>query len=186
MMSRSLRSNSRWQKLQVQQIKQADNELRTNINNCIKTSVDCFDQREFLSLFALIPAKQQNGKVHRPVSIRKSLSVQRPVKKIVKVGQPIRKLRPPPPPLPQTNDDSNNNRFDTRTKRKITLESYITEACHVQDTLLARKLYLLNELYEAVADKRKFDIFDEQDKQRNIILKIMINELHTKLMFLRN
>lgn len=60
------------------------------------------------------------------------------------------------------------------------------DTINVQDTLLARRQYLLNEMLDAVADNRKYDYIYEQDKQRNIILKIMINELQTKLIFLRN
>lgn len=71
------------------------------------------------------------------------------------------------------------------TTESITTDAY-HDVCHAQDKLLARKQYLLNEIYEAIADKRKFDHFHEQDKQRNIILKIMINELNAKLMYLRN
>lgn len=141
MMSRSLRSNSRWQKLQVQQIKQADNDLRLNIKKCTKTSVEGFEQQEFLSLFELIPAKPQNGRHKVPLSVtmRKSISAQRAVENIVKLKKPMRKRKrkplPPkrtlPPRLsrapapapapPKVNDDSNNNQFDTRSKRKITL-----------------------------------------------------------------
>lgn len=68
----------------------------------------------------------------------------------------------------------------------LTTENYITEACNIQDKLLARKQYLLNEMSEMYADKRKYDCIHEQDKQKNIILKIMIKEFHNKLMFLRN
>lgn len=68
----------------------------------------------------------------------------------------------------------------------FTLENQMRDTLNVQDTLLARRQYLLNEMLDAVADNRKYDYIYEQDKQRNIILKIMINELQTKLIFLRN
>lgn len=111
MMSRSLRSYSRLQKLQVQQFKQVDNEIRVNINNCTATKIESFEQREFLSLFGLIPNKQQNGKN----KIRKSISVRRPIKNIVNVRRVLRKR-----PI-RTNDDTNNNHCDIRPKRKITI-----------------------------------------------------------------
>lgn len=247
MMSRSLRSNSRWQKLQVQQIKQADNSLRLNINNCTKTSVEGFEQQEFLSLFELIPAKPQNDKhkVSQSVNMLKRISAQRTVENIVKMKKPIRKrkrkppsskrtlpprqLRAPAPAPPKVNDDFNHIQFDTRSKRKITLgkancgalkhiqkntcsmglalnslscfvfifsfvfffvsantESYISQACHVQDVLLARRQYLLNELYDAIADHRKYAHLDELEKQRNVLSRIIINEFETKLIFLRD
>lgn len=59
-MSRSLRSNSRQKKLQVQEIKQVDKALRSNISNCTETKIDCFEQREFLSLFELTPVQKQH------------------------------------------------------------------------------------------------------------------------------
>lgn len=65
-------------------------------------------------------------------------------------------------------------------------ENYISEACQVQGTLLARNQYLLNELYHAIADHRKYVYLDELEKQRNIILQIMIREIDTKMTFLRN
>lgn len=110
-MSRSLRSFSRWQKLQAEQIKQVDNEIRVNINNCTATKIDSFEQREFLSLFGLIPNKQQNGKN----KIRKTMSVRRPIQNIVNVRRVLRKR-----PL-RDNDDSNNNHRVIRSKRKITI-----------------------------------------------------------------
>lgn len=92
-MPRSLRSNSRWKKLQVQQIKQVDQELRTNITNCTETKIECFEQREFLSLFKLIPIKQHHV-TNRQI-----------------VGQERRSMRNTRSSLnrPNTNDDSNNN-----------------------------------------------------------------------------
>lgn len=105
-MSRSLRSNTRWKKLQVQQIKQVDNKLRININKCTATSIDSLEQEEFLSLYGLIPNKQQNGKTK--VLQR---SVERPIENIVR--QPLERQ-------PSTDDDSNNNNR-LQSKRKITL-----------------------------------------------------------------
>lgn len=64
------------------------------------------------------------------------------------------------------------------------IESYITDACHAQDTLRARNKHLMNEMADAFADKRKYDYFQEHERQRNINLKIMIQELHKQLMFL--
>lgn len=55
-----------------------------------------------------------------------------------------------------------------------------------QDILLVKRKSLLNDMANVIADKRKFDIFHEQDKQKNIILKIMINELQEKMTFICN
>lgn len=54
-MARSLRSNSRWQKLHVQQIQQVNRRLRVRLNNHTETKIDYFEQKEFLSLFGLHP-----------------------------------------------------------------------------------------------------------------------------------
>lgn len=60
-MPRSLRSGTRQKKLQVQHIQQVNKSLRLNINNCIESNVDNFNQMEFLSLFGLTKILQSNG-----------------------------------------------------------------------------------------------------------------------------
>lgn len=126
-MSRILRSNSRWKKLQVQRIQQVDRALRVNISNCTETKIDSFEQQEFLSLFGLIPIKQRNGTIKR----RKLLSEQLPpiieaTKQGVIVASTMmeRSLRKR---AMRDDTNNNNNRFDNnRSKRRITLGKLIS------------------------------------------------------------
>lgn len=55
MITRSLRSNSRFQKLRLQNIRQANEILRVKLNDRIETTNENFEQTEFLSLFGLTP-----------------------------------------------------------------------------------------------------------------------------------
>lgn len=57
-MARSLRSNSRCQKLHLQHIQQVNQILRVKLNDRINTKNDNFEQTEFLSLFGLTPNYQ--------------------------------------------------------------------------------------------------------------------------------
>lgn len=161
------------------------------VKNCAVTKIDCLKQDDFLSLFELMPVKWPNG-----ILILRSHSAVQPIETKDLQRQPsIRDT-----------DDSNKIRFHNRLKRRLalgkaymsiwithatvlfwlffTLDTNITVEKRIAETLLTHKRSILYDMLEAVADKRKYDIIHEQDKQRNIILKIMIYELHKKLIFL--
>ncbi|XP_031627008.1 uncharacterized protein LOC116343209 [Contarinia nasturtii] len=174
-MSRCLRSTTRFQKLQAQQIKQFDKALQFNISKRSETKIDAFDQQEFLSLFGLMPCIYQNGTKKRKISAISPSTVDAIIKDdFTKINRTIEK-RPR-----YINNIPRKNRF----QHKSILERRITEALCVQTTLLARKQYLLKQMLESVANQRKCNILHEQAKQRNIILKMQINELQSNLIFL--
>lgn len=60
-MSRTLRSRTRSKKLQIHHINRVNRALSVNIYNCTETTIERFEQREFLCLFGLIPNKHQIG-----------------------------------------------------------------------------------------------------------------------------
>lgn len=183
-MSRILRSKTRLKKQQVQHMKEIV--LCTNIANCTVTEIDSFEQKEFLALFELIPAKQ-------PTGINGHRSAVNSLKR--------KAFRKQPSKL----DSDDSIELDDLSRQKsafgktygpyeyvlthdsllfFTLDMCIVTENRVQETLLAKKQSLLFDMMETVADQRKYEIFCEQEKQKNIILKIMIAELHKKIIFL--
>lgn len=103
-MARSLRSNSRWQKLHVQQIQQVNRRLRVRLNNHTETKIDYFEQKEFLSLFGLHPIN------HSHVSDGRT---KRNTVYTEKNGSRRRITRP--------NDDDSNDEFEIRSQLSKTL-----------------------------------------------------------------
>lgn len=95
-MSRCLRSKTRWQKLQVQQIRQVDKELRGNISNCTETKIESFEQQEFLSLFGLIPSIEQSDTKKRKLLSSQRTTVDNSMKKdaLKKVKKTMEKRSP--------------------------------------------------------------------------------------------
>lgn len=111
-MARSLRSNSRWKKLNVQHFQQINRVLRVRLNNHTETRIDNFKQTEFLSLFGLYP-------IHT-----KSTISERKAKKNAEIGDTkfvcTEKYRHKRRIIRLKEDDTNNIGLETSSKlRKI-------------------------------------------------------------------
>lgn len=56
---------------------------------------------------------------------------------------------------------------------------------HIRKSMLAKKRSVLHHMHDTVADQRKCGLLFEQEKRMNFILKILINELQSKMLFIR-
>lgn len=208
MMARSLRSNSRSQKLQLQHIQQVNEILRVKLNDRINTKNDNFEQTEFLSLFGLTPkiskSHTKNGflspKRKRHTDDRISnLTIQSKLKKtlgkpknvrmdiciylIINFNRSIKQFG--------LSIVSISSRFlllllFSFSGFLLNLETHIKSNQHMQTQLLARRQSILNELRDTVADKRKYNILYEHERQMNIILKITFEDLLNNVIFICN
>lgn len=201
-MARILRSISRRKRLQVQHILQINGILRGKISNRTETNIDDLKQGEFLSLFGLIPVPIQSKSIKKRKQSDRNPIKEPPKKRNLRQNGDASKNAPKIyGKLHGCICTQSSICFGFSGICGIILsdfvmsfdyfsdfctEKYIATEQHVQRILLAKKESILNAMRDAIADKRNSETLYEQDKQMKILLKVKINELHKKMIFICN